>query len=392
MKFELIDQPALVIQAAEKLSKSDWISFDTEFVRESTFFPILEILQVADENEVWLFYVPKLGKKGLQPIFDLFQNPKILKIVHAAQGDQEALFTSFGLVASPILDTALAGSLCGYGESVGLANLLRSELGIEIKKGHARTHWGARPLAPQLLAYAASDVTDLVKLARGLKAKLDEKNRFSWALELSKKFENVALYKAQPEELALKVARGTRIDQKSFQVLVELLRWREDRVRECNRPRKWVADDGIVFDLSMTQPKDMEHLSTFRGIAKPEIQQSGQAIIAAVKKGLAGNAADYPERAKNKAPSESESRVLELAKVFLAHLSDQNGISINHLVSQPNLLHILRNPKEDISGWIAHDWMTAGAAAIVGENLKAFLAGKISVLVDGLAIKFERRS
>ncbi|MCM0607344.1 MAG: ribonuclease D [Xanthomonadaceae bacterium] len=390
-RLELIDNPNLVPGIAKKLAESEWISFDTEFIRESTFFSKLEILQIADESQTWLFDVPKLGASGLKPIFELFQNPKILKIVHAAQGDQEALFTSFGIVATPILDTALAGSLCGYGESVGLANLLRSELGVEIKKGHARTHWGTRPLAPQLLEYAASDVTDLVRLARGLKEKLDKKGRFNWALELSRKFENVSLYKPQPDELALKVAKGTRIDQKSFQALVELLRWRETRVRALDRPRKWVADDGIIYDLSIAQPKTMDHLSAFRGIAKPEVSQSGKQILEAIQKGLAGDPKDYPERERVKPPTESESRVLELTKVFLGHLSDKNGISVNHMVTQPSLLQILRNPNQSLEEWVKEEWITAGAVEIMGNELKSFLSGQVGIFVDGLSIQFEKR-
>lgn len=391
IEYEFIDDPSRVPEIAKQLGQSRWISFDTEFIRETTFFPKLEILQVADETHTWLFDVPKLGESGLKPIFELFQNPDILKIVHAAQGDQEALYTSFGIVASPILDTALAGSLCGYGESVGLANLLRSELGVEIKKGHARTHWGARPLAPQLLEYAASDVVDLVRLARQLKEKLDKKGRFNWALELSRKFENVNLYKAQPEELAIKVTKGTRIDQKSFQALVELLRWREARVRSLDRPRKWVADDGIVFDLSISQPKTMEHLSAFRGLAKPEVSQSGKAILDAIQKGITGDPKDYPERERVKPPTESESRVLELTKVFLGHLSDKNGISVNHMVTQPHLLQIVRNPNATPLDWVKEEWMSAGAMEIMGEDLKSFLAGSVGIFVQGLSIQFEKR-
>jgi len=384
-----VDQKKDIRAIAEQLSKSEWIAFDTEFIRESTFFPKLEILQVADESQVWLLDVPALGADGLKPILDVFSNPKIIKVLHAAQGDQEALYCTFKRVATPTFDTAQGASLCGYGESIGLANLLRTELGVEVKKGHARTHWGARPLAPQLLQYAAADVDQLVKLGKSLKEKLVAQNRFEWALELSAKFERTSLYEAQPEELALKLAKGSRIDQKTFQILVELLKWREERVRQVDRPRKWVADDGIVFDLAMAQPKDDQHLSTFRGINKGELQHSGRMILAAIQKGLSGKPESYPERERLKAPSDSEARSLELAKVYLGFLSDQTKISTPHLVTPPHLIQILRNSKLSVDQWVEQGLMLSGAAKLMGQQLHDFMNGKVVVYLAEGKLQFK---
>ena len=153
---ELVKSADQVLEVAEKLSRCDVIAFDTEFIRESTFFPIVEIIQVATDEESWLIdaqafkkgYRP--GAQGgfnsdLQPLLDVFTNPSILKILHAAQGDQECLYTSFGVTASPTLDTAVAASLCGMGDGIGLSKLVKSVMGVELKKGHARTNWSVRP-------------------------------------------------------------------------------------------------------------------------------------------------------------------------------------------------------------------------------------------------------
>src|SRR3954464_14479302 len=214
-----------ILDLAQKLKGSEIIAFDTEFIRESTFFPIVEIIQVATKSESWLVDAqafkrnyrsgnPQAFDPALNPLLSVFTNPKILKIVHAAQGDQECLFTSFGVVASPTLDTAVAASLCGYGDGIGLGKLLKSVLDVVVTKGHARTNWSVRPLPEQLLDYAHADVIYLVNLGRILLAKLDEIGRKKWALELTAQYENMALYHPNFEEIAQKLARSGRLDKR----------------------------------------------------------------------------------------------------------------------------------------------------------------------------------
>src|SRR6185312_2532005 len=153
----LITTAGQIRELADKLKGRDIIAFDTEFIRESTFYPIVEIIQVATDEESWLVDAQAFKKgfrpgprggydPGLEPLLDIFRDKSILKIVHAAQGDQECLYTSFGVLATPSLDTAVAASLCGLGDGIGLSKLLKAVLDVEIKKGHARTNWSVRPL------------------------------------------------------------------------------------------------------------------------------------------------------------------------------------------------------------------------------------------------------
>ena len=127
---ELLSTAEDIRQLAEKLQGAPIIAFDTEFIRESTFFPVIEILQIATDSESWLVdaraFKSRGDLEGIRPLLDLLGDPKILKVVHAAQGDQECLYTSFGVVASPTIDTAIAASVCGYGDGIGLGNLLKA--------------------------------------------------------------------------------------------------------------------------------------------------------------------------------------------------------------------------------------------------------------------------
>src|SRR4051794_37717944 len=185
---DLINSAGQIQELAAKLKGRDVISFDTEFIRESTFYPIVEIIQVATDERSWLVDAQAFKKgfrpgprggfdPGLQPLLDIFQDKSILKIVHASQGDQECLYTAFGAVATPSLDTAVAASLCGLGDGIGLSKLLKAVMDVDLKKGHARTNWSVRPLPAQLLEYAHADVEHLVQLGRKLSAKLEEAGR-----------------------------------------------------------------------------------------------------------------------------------------------------------------------------------------------------------------------
>ncbi|MGZ3709084.1 MAG: ribonuclease D, partial [Bdellovibrionota bacterium] len=341
---ELLSTADDIQRLATALRGKKVIAFDTEFIRESTFFPIVEIIQVATDEDSWLVDAQAFKKgfrpgpqggydPGIEPLLEVFKDREILKILHAAQGDQECLFTSFGVVASPSLDTAVAASLCGYGDGVGLSKLLKAVLDVEIKKGHARTNWSVRPLPEQLTVYAHADVEYLVELGQKLMQELDGLGRKPWALELSAKWEDPKLYDADPEGLTLKLARGGRLDKRGYAALVELMRWREARVRQLNLPRRWVADDTVLLDLAHVRPKDMEHLSAFRGLNKGELKNSGEAILSALRRASETEGPSLPRMPKPMIPNTEESQVLDLLKCYLGILADRHRIAAKHLLT-----------------------------------------------------------
>jgi ribonuclease D len=389
---------------ADRLRKADLIAFDTEFIRETTFFPIVEIIQVATVEESWLVDAQAF-KKGfrpgpqgsfnpaLKPLLEVFEDKRSLKIAHAIQGDQECLYTSFGCLATPTLDTAVAASLCGYGEGIGLGKLLKAGLDVTIKKGHARTNWSVRPLPEQLIEYAHADVEHLVLLAQKLLGQLEKLGRKEWALELSAKWEDKALYDPDVKELASKLARSGRLDRKGYAALLELLRWREARVRQLNLPRRWVADDAVLVDLAHVRPKDMAHLSAFRGLNKGELKNSGEQILNALK-----TAAESPEpaperdpdekrRGRLEIPSTEESQVLDLIKCYVGMLADEHRIAAKHLMTTAQLLPLLRAPINTPEDFVKSGVLGKEAARLIGAELIAFMRGQRALSIDGSRIK-----
>lgn len=392
-EFKLLATASEIKDLAEKIRSSDMISFDTEFIREQTFLPQLELIQIATDDEVWLVDAQAFLKQGkqqarkdLEPLLEIFRDPNILKVAHAIQGDQECIYTSLGITASPSLDTAIAASLCGYGESMGLANLLKSVVDVSIKKGHARTNWAVRPLPSQLLEYAAADVIHLNEAARRLLKELDRLGRRDWAMELSAAFEVPEQYEADPDAISARLGKGGKFDRKSFSVLRELVRWREERVRELNVPRKWLADDQVLMDLARVKPKDIEHLKAFRGLNKGEIRKSGEHLIQLIREARDSEAVLPPRSRRLEPASMAEAQVLDLLRCYIGILADEHRIAIRHLATSSQLLPLLRAQAKTPQEFIDKEILSPGAARLVGQEIIDFLSGKRVLSVEGTRV------
>lgn len=399
--MEIHSQPlasAAEIKAlATELKKHSIIAFDTEFIRETTFFPIVEIIQVATTQDSWLVDAQAFKRNyrqgpegsfdaGLKPLLEIFEDPAILKVAHAVQGDQECLFTSFGAVATPVFDTAIGASLCGLGEGIGLSKLLKAVMEVDIAKGHARTNWSVRPLPEELLAYAHADVQYLVEMAQKLLAELEKLGRKQWALEHSEKWSDKAMYSADIEAMAVKLARSRRLDKRAFASLIELVRWRENRVRHLNLPRRWVADDNVLLDLASVRPKTMEHLSSFRGLNKGELKNSGQTILDAIQAASAHADIKPPHIPKPDIPTVEESQVLDLLKCFVGILADRHKIAAKYLLTSAQLLPLLKRETNNPEELVAFGVLTPEAATLIGGEIIAFLHGKRALAVNGKQI------
>lgn len=388
----LIQTSEEIAALALRLRATDIIAVDTEFIRESTFYPQLEIIQVATAEESWLIdaqafrtAVQSGDRSGLQPFFDVLEDPKILKVLHAAQGDQECFSTAYGLVARPTIDTATAASLAGYGDSPGLATLIKQVMGIEIKKGQARTRWEVRPLSAHQMEYAHVDVEHLVELARKLMEELEKRGRKEWALELSAKWEDQALYNPTPESITERILPPHRVrNVKDYMVLLELVRWRENRVRRLNVPRRWIADDGVLLDLARAKPRELGALGAFRGISKGEIAKSGADILESIRVGLEAEPIEL-EKAKSGGGSANfeESRAMDLLKVYLGILADRERIVARYVVPTELLLPLLRSRAQTPDDLVQAGILTPIAARMIGAELVAFIKGECALSLDG---------
>ncbi len=386
---DLLTTADQIAHVASRMREHSIVAFDTEFIREKSFYPQLEIIQVATDEESWLIdaqafqnHKPHQPSPAFLPIQNVLVDPNILKVVHAAEADQECLYTQFGFLAQPILDTAIAASLCGYGENLGLAALLKSVMDINLKKGYARTHWSERPLPSQLAEYAHADVIHLVELGRILIEKLEELNRKDWALEICEKFCDPNLFEPDPESMAARLSKSGRIKAKNYPILLELIRWRESKVREMNIPRRWLADDNVLMNLAEMRPKNSKLLKSFRGLNQRALQNEGKEILEAIEHGEQLIDVKMPKFDRPKPPSTNEARAVSLLRCYVEYLASKHNIAAKQLVDLKLLIEFLRHPSRDPQDWVDQGLLSQFSANLIGHELAELMNGNRALTIE----------
>lgn len=371
-------QPCATQQALEtlcqKLKKESVLAVDTEFIRETTFFPKIALIQIGTDQEVFLIDPLKFTPEGLSPLVEILTDPKIVKVIHAAYSDQECFYWTFGKVAFPVLDTAVASALLGMGENIGLSKLARELIGIHLPKGRARAKWLMRPLPDELLHYAEEDVRHLVELYRNLMERLEKRNRVDWAFEESEVDPKV--FEETPENMAAKIGKNAHLDLKAQPALIELVRWREKRAREANLPRQWVADNEILLSLSRVRPKNIEELRLFRGLNPKEIQKAGDGILHAISVAQTVEVkrpeTPFPPRGSQAKLSD---HALDFIHTYMAYLANHHSISPRFLLTgaQAEILGFYKDAT--IEEWVKYGIISERAAKLIGPELRGILDG-----------------
>jgi ribonuclease D len=370
-----VDSPAAIAQMCSVLQKETVIGIDTEFIRETTFFPKIALIQVATRDQTWLIDPLAVTEEDLAPFLSLLTNPDLLKVFHAAFADQEVLYWAYGVNAKPVLDTAVAAALCGYGDNVGLAKLVKDVLKVHLHKGRARVKWLARPLSDELLNYARADVVHLVELSDLMKEWLDKRGRWEWAIEESQT--EISAFDTPPDEIAHRLAKSGQIDETTYLALRELVRWREDRARKANLPRAWVAENEVLMSLARARPKSLTELRSFRGIGPKEIDRNGDAILNAISDGVATPKDQAHLPLRNPLTAEVDPLALDLMKAYLSLLSSRYDIAPRFLLRSGRIADLMIAAKEPIQNWVESGILSQNASQVIGKDLKALLGGKL---------------
>jgi ribonuclease D len=384
---QLIANPASLRELCEKLSRETIIAFDTEFVRENTFSPQLALMQIATEREAWLIDNLAFGPDEIRPFLSVLTDSRILKVLHSAYGDQECLYETYQMTATPTLDTFEAASLLGYGESVSLRDLARSLLGIKMTKGHTRTDWLKRPIGPEMRAYALADVQYLVAIGQNILQELDGLGRRQWALDLSAPFENPKLYQSSSEQIASRLALSGRVSKRSYVILKDLIAWREGRARRLNLPRRRVADDGTLMDIANARPRTLHDLEKFRGLNKGEAQRQGAEILGIIERALKKPEESLPELPRMLRPNSGQVRVIDLVATYLRFLSEDLKVAPRHLLTTDKIRRIIVENLLDPDDWVEAGICPRQVADLVGKEISAMMQGRRAIAVQNGAMK-----
>ncbi len=385
-----IDNPEDLAVLARNLSKEPLIAFDTEFLWERTYSPRLGLIQLADTESTWIVDPLAIDAKDMAPLVDVLASPNTLKVAHAVDQDQICLLRSYGRVAEPVLDTAVAAALIGMGDQIGLSTLLSKLLGIEIQKGYSRTNWLKRPLPETMMKYAAEDVAHLPRAARLLRKRLRKLGREEWAMELSASAGQAASKQMDPGSVARKLAEGRRLDATSYSVLKELLAWREREASRLDIPRRWLAEDKVLVKLAIARPRQASQLADFRGLGISNRPRSGERILRAVHAGLSSQPDGYerPERPRSATPQEAAAQVV--LRCFLNSLAADNRIPAKLLADDTKMLALLRGQFEDMAALRESGVLEARVVDLVGKELLAILNGRRGLcLQNGAATQID---
>lgn len=378
----LITTPEALDTACAELKKAPVIAFDTEFIRETTYYPKLALIQLATESQVFLVDPLAFDKTTSAPLQDVLTDPNILKVLHSAQADEECLWTTYGYLAAPIFDTSIAASLLGMGDQVGLGKLLEDAISVTIEKGHSRTNWLQRPLPEELLAYAREDVIHLVAVYRKLKSQLTSHKRLDWALELSAAWAKPERFTPNFIDMAEKVGKRKRMDAKTLSLLARLMAWREQVAITLNIPRRRVADEQALIDIAVTRPAAETHLHSFRGMHKAVMAKHTDELLA-----LCRDTSIMPElavvRPEKSRESSDEKLAIELFQYAVKVLAIRHRLSARHLLDRDTAEKILFGKFSGPSEWVTAGLLSQDIFAMIGDELWAFVTGKLNLSLNG---------
>ena len=313
MSFELINNNNALADCCASLSGQDWLAIDTEFMREKTYYPELCLIQIASPDQIFCIDTLAISETG--SLQELLERRDIVKVFHAARQDIEVLHFLCGMPPAPVFDTQIAAALLGFDDQLGYAALVEAITGVVLPKAHQRTDWSKRPLPKEQLEYAADDVRYLRELYPQLIEQLEQKNRLAWAMEDNNRLTDVNLYDIKPEYAFLRVKQGRTLSSAQQHVLRELAAWRERVAQKRNRPRNWIARDGLLVYLAQTQPHTSQQLEQVRGLSDAMRQQEEDQLLAAIRAGQQQTDSPLYERVGPLTQSETERRDRLLEKL-----------------------------------------------------------------------------
>ena len=313
--MDLITTTGDLAAACDRLAKHRVITVDTEFLRETTYYPLLCVVQMASADEAIVIDTLADGI-DLKPFFDLMANETVLKVFHAARQDIEIVWHQAGIVPHPIFDTQVAAMVLGYGDSIAYDQIVERITGHRPDKTHRFTDWSRRPLSEEQIHYAIADVTHLRDVFAALDADLKKRRRSDWVSEEMEVLTSPKTYDFHPERAWERLKTRVR-KPKELAVLMEVAAWREQEAQSRDVPRNRVLRDETVGDIATHAPSSLEKLGHLRSLPKGfERSKWGTDIVAAVQRGLARDLAALPKLEKPRGNFNGAATV-ELLKVLL---------------------------------------------------------------------------
>ena len=360
----------------EAIAGAPYIAVDTEFLRDSTFWPKLCLIQAATPNHAAAID-PLASEIDLAPFLRLMADERSIKVFHAARQDIEIFVQLMGSPPAPIFDSQIAAMVCGFGDSIGYDKLVAAVAHVEIDKGPRFTNWAERPLTAEQLSYALSDVTHLCVVYERLSSMLETRGRTNWIAEEQSILANPATYDMDPESAWKRLK--TRTEKPRFlNVLQAAAAWREREAIRRDQPRNWVMRDDTLLNVAAQAPTDENSLGRCRGLPKGFINsRAGADLLIAVSAATKLPASAAPKAAPRRQSDPELTATVELLKVILKRAAEEHGVAQRLIASSDDLESLAAGREtQALKGW---------RYKVFGGDAEQLIQGKL-----GLAVKNKR--
>ncbi len=380
---DLITTTSQLAALCTRLRAEKFVTVDTEFMRERTYWPELCVVQLGGSREVAVVDAEAEGI-DLAPLGALLADTAVTKVFHASRQDIEIFVLKFGDVPRPLFDTQVAAMVAGFGDQVGYDALVSALTGGHIDKAHRFSDWAARPLSPAQITYAAADVTWLRGVYEKLCARLEQEGRIEWVAEEMALLADPQTYRPNPEQMWERL-RPRSANRRMLGILQAATAWREREAQRVNIPRQRLLKDETLLEIAATAPETAEQLARGRGITRGFAEgRSGASLLAAI-----AAAKTMPEDLLPAAPMGRDGprpspALVSLLKVLLAAKCEEHNVAPKLLASSDDIERLAIEDAPDIPA--LHGWRRD----VFGNDACALKAGKIALGVDGRRIKLIR--
>jgi ribonuclease D len=365
-----------------RLRKEAFVTVDTEFMRERTYWPELCVVQLGGTQEVAVIdaQAPELD---MAPLGELFADPAVIKVFHAARQDVEICILRFGAPPRPLFDTQIAAMVAGFGDQASYDSLVRGLAGASIDKAHRFSDWAARPLSAAQIAYAAADVTHLRRVYEALVERLTAEGRLSWVAEEMAVLTDPATYRQDPETAWERLKPRTS-NRRFLAAIQAAAAWREREAQRVNIPRQRLVRDETLLEIAATQPGNAAELSRARGISKGFAEgKTGAGLLAALAaaKELPDSALPEPGPRDNRQGPPASPALIALLKVLLAAKAEEHDVAPKLIASSDELERLATEAEPAVpalQGW---------RRQVFGQAALALKCGKLALGVEGKKVK-----
>ena len=361
------------------VAQDSFIAVDTEFMRETTYWPKLCLIQAATPSHEAIID-PLAEGLDLAPFLDILRDPAIIKVFHAARQDTE-IFVKLGAMPKPMFDTQVAAMAAGFGDQVSYDSLVRQMLKIDLDKGSRFTDWSRRPLSEAQLVYAIGDVTHLAALFPKLRERLDREGRLDWVTSEMEDLVDPALYDTTPDN-AWKRLKPKKYAAKYLAAFKATAVWREQAAQDRDQPRGRILKDDAIDEIATQAPTDVEAFNRLRAVPKGfGGSRLGLELIEELKRVLADPEAHAPKLDRPSHNQPAPPSVVELLKVLLKAKSDNAGVASKLIANVADLEKIALSDNAQV------DAMSGWRRQLFGEDALKLKRGEIALVLNGARVE-----